>query len=192
MKEKFSGYYRQKDLSEVINSNKVVIALDSSVLCNLYGLHDEVWMPIIDMIGKKANALWMPYNLACDYHRGIIPTLRKKIQELVSLKNRLLQTTEILKTLPFQIDENEIFANLSKNLSNKLTREIALIRQRGKKDSDIREKLAKMYESKVGCSNNDPDPHSYNVSSYKDANGIDAISGKIWFQANLQLLMISK
>lgn len=178
MKEKFSGYYRQKDLSEVINSNKVVIVLDSSVLCNLYGLHDEVWMPIIDMIGRKANALWMPYNLACDYHRGIIPTLRKKIQELVSLKNRLLQTTEILKTLPFQIDENEIFANLSKNLSNKLTREIALIRQRGKKDSDIREKLAKMYESKVGCSNNDPDPHSYNVSSYKDANGIDAISGK--------------
>lgn len=178
MKEKFSGYYRQKDLSEVINSNKVVIVLDSSVLCNLYGLHDEEWMPIIDMIGRKANALWMPYNLACDYHRGIIPTLRKKIQELVSLKNRLLQTTEILKTLPFQIDENEIFANLSKNLSNKLTREIALIRQRGKKDSDIREKLAKMYESKVGCSNNDPDPHSYNVSSYKDANGIDAISGK--------------
>ena len=178
MKEKFSGYYRQKDLSEVINSNKVVIVLDSSVLCNLYGLHDDVWMPIIDMIGRKANALWMPYNLACDYHRGIIPTLRKKIQELVSLKNRLLQTTEILKTLPFQIDENEIFANLSKNLSNKLTREIALIRQRGKKDSDIREKLAKMYESKVGCSNNDPDPHSYNVSSYKDANGIDAISGK--------------
>lgn len=178
MKEKFSGYYRQKDLSEVINSNKVVIVLDSSVLCNLYGLHDEVWMPIIDMIGRKANALWMPYNLACDYHRGIIPTLRKKIQELVSLKNRLLQTTEILKTLPFQIDENEIFANLSKNLSNKLTREIVLIRQRGKKDSDIREKLAKMYESKVGCSNNDPDPHSYNVSSYKDANGIDAISGK--------------
>lgn len=178
MKEKFSGYYRQKDLSEVINSNKVVIVLDSSVLCNLYGLHDDVWMPIIEMIGKKANALWMPYNLACDYHRGIIPTLRKKIQELVSLKNRLLQTTEMLKTLPFQIDENEDFANLSKELSKKLTREIALIRQRGRKDSDIREKLAKMYESKVGCSNNDPDPHSYNVSSYKDANRIDAISGK--------------
>lgn len=119
MKGKFSGYYRQKELSEVINSNKVVIVLDSSVLCNLYGLHDDVWMPIIEMIGKKANALWMPYNLACDYHRGIIPTLRKKIQELVSLKNRLLQTTEMLKTLPFQIDENEEFANLSKELSKK-------------------------------------------------------------------------
>ena len=50
MKEKFSGYYRQKDLSEVINSNKVVIALDSSVLCNLYGLHDEVWKPILSML----------------------------------------------------------------------------------------------------------------------------------------------
>lgn len=178
MKDKFSGYYRQKDLSEVINSNRVVIVLDSSVLCNLYGLHDDVWMPIIEMNGKKANALWMPYNLASDYHRGIMPTLRKKIQELVSLKNRLQQTTEMLKALPFQIDENEVFANLSKELSKKLTREIALIRQRGKKDSDIREKLAKMYESKVGCSNNDPDPHSYNVSSYKDANEIDAISGK--------------
>lgn len=178
MKDKFSGYYRQKDLSEVINSNRVVIVLDSSVLCNLYGLHDDVWMPIIEMIGKKANALWMPYNLASDYHRGIMPTLRKKIQELVSLKNRLQQTTEMLKALPFQIDDNEMFANLSKELSKRLTREIALIRQRGKKDSDIREKLAKMYESKVGCSNNDPDPHSYNVSSYKDANEIDAISGK--------------
>ena len=178
MKDKFSGYYRQKDLSEVISSNKVVIVLDSSVLCNLYGLHDDVWLPIIEMIDKKANALWMPYNLACDYHRGIMPTLRKKIQELVSLKNRLLQTTEMLKTLPFQIDDNEVFVNLSKELSKKLTKEIALIRQRGKKDSDIRDKLAKMYESKVGCSNNDPDPHSYNVSSYKDANEIDAISGK--------------
>ncbi len=178
MKKKFSGYYRQKDLSEVISSNKVVIVLDSSVLCNLYGFHDDVWMPIIEMIGKKADALWMPYNLACDYHRGIMPTLRKKIQELVSLKNRLQQTTEMLKALPFQIDKSEEFANLSKELSIKLTREIALIRQRGKKDSDIREKLANMYESKVGCSNNDPDPHSYNVSSYKDANEIDAISGK--------------
>lgn len=53
MKGKFSGYYRQMDLSVVINSNKVVIVLDSSVLCNLYGLHDDVWMPVIEMIGKR-------------------------------------------------------------------------------------------------------------------------------------------
>lgn len=177
MKEKFPGYYKDDDLADVLRKKDVLIVLDSSVLCNLYGFHDEMWKAIVDMIDKKRDALWLPYSMALAYHRGIVTVLVNKIQLLVSLKNRLLQTVDMLKCLPFSFPELQSYETQSKVISDRLTREIAMIKQRGKKDSEIRERIAQLYEGKIGISNSDSDPHSYKVTTYKNITEADALSG---------------
>lgn len=178
MKKSFSGYYKDKDLGDVLESSDILIVLDSSVLCNLYGLHDEVWKPILSMLEKKCNCLWLPYSMASNYHRGIFPILVNKIQLLVNLKNKLQRTTDLLNSLPFSFPESQIFKESSNCLSKRLTREIAIIKQRGKKDSAIREAISKLYNGRVGTSNNDPDPKSFRISSYNsEVTEADALSG---------------
>ena len=59
MKKSFSGYYKDKDLGDILKSNDILIVLDSSVLCNLYGLHDEVWKPIFSMLDKVYGCLML-------------------------------------------------------------------------------------------------------------------------------------
>lgn len=177
MKKSFSGYYKDKDLGDILKSNDILIVLDSSVLCNLYGLHDEVWKPILSMLDKKRNCLWLPYVMASNYHRGIFPILVNKIQLLVNLKNKLQRTTDLLKSLPFPCSDDQTFKESSNRLSKRLTREIAIIKQRGKKDSDIREAISKLYNGRVGTSNNDPDPKSFRISSYNsEVTEADALS----------------
>ena len=50
MKETFPGYYKGTDLVDALKTNKIIIVLDSSVLCNLYGLPDDVWKKILDLM----------------------------------------------------------------------------------------------------------------------------------------------
>lgn len=178
MKQTFSGYYKDRDLAEVLRENDSIIVLDSSILCNLYGFHDEVWKPILDMLYKKRDSLWLPYNMAAKYHRGIVDILVNKIQLLVSLKNRLQQTTDLLRNLPFSFPERSDYENLSLRISNKLTLEIANIKQRGKKDSEIREAISQLFYKRVGALNNDPDPMSFRISSYNEVTEADALSGR--------------
>lgn len=178
MKENFPGYYKDEDLVDVLKRKNVLIVLDSSVLCNLYGFHDETWKSIIDFLDKKRDALWLPYNMALAYHQGIVHTLENKINLLVSLKKRLLQTTNMLNDLPFSFTEYQLYKTQSDTISSRLTREIAMMKQRGKKDSEIREKIAQLYKGKIGISNSDPDPQSFKVTTYKNITETDALSDK--------------
>ena len=178
MKSKFSGYYKDKDLTEVLRTKDAVIVLDSSVLCNLYGFHDEVWEPVLDILQIKSDCLWLPYNMAAKYHRGIVTILIKKIQLLISLMNRLRQTVDMLKNLPFSFPESHSFEEMSKSISKELTLEVAKIKQRGKKDSEIRSRISELYCGRGGSSNNDPDPKSFKMLSYKEVTEADALSGK--------------
>lgn len=51
-----------------------------------------------------------------------------------------------------------------------------MIKQRGKKDSEIRERIAHIYKGKIGISDSDPDPNSFKVTNYQDVNETDALS----------------
>ena len=42
MKHTFFGYYKDLDISQVINTDNAIIVLDSTVLCNLYGFNPNV------------------------------------------------------------------------------------------------------------------------------------------------------
>ena len=168
MRQSFSGYYKDEDLADILKKNNIIIVLDSSVLCNLFGLHDEVWKFILEMIKEKRDILWLPYNIATNYHKGILSILVQKIQLLVSLKNKLHQTAELLKGLPFDIFDKQNYLNKSEIVSRQLTREIARLKQRGKKDSEIREQISNLYQGRVGVLNNDPSPQSFRISTYNE------------------------
>lgn len=177
MKDTFSGYYKDIDISTILKSDRAIIVLDSMVLCNLYGYKDDVWKPLLALINEKKNLLWMPYNMAYAYHREIIPTLIQKIQLLISAKNRLKQAADILKTIPFEEGYLDNYNDASESTSTRLTREIAFLKQQGKKDSVLREAIAELYKGRIGGSNNDPDPKSYRVRKYPESNEADALTG---------------
>ncbi len=176
MRQSFSGYYKDEDLADILKKNNIIIVLDSSVLCNLFGLHDEVWKFILEMIKEKRDILWLPYNIATNYHKGILSILVQKIQLLVSLKNKLHQTAELLKGLPFDIFDKQNYLNKSEIVSRQLTREIARLKQRGKKDSEIREQISNLYQGRVGVLNNDPSPQSFRISTYNEVTETDGLS----------------
>lgn len=84
----------------------------------------------------------------------------------------------ILRNLPFSFPERSDYEKLSLRISNKLTLEIANIKQRGKKDSEIREAISQLFYKRVGALNNDPDPMSFRISSYNEVTEADALSGR--------------
>lgn len=176
MEQYFSGYYKDKNLEDVIKANDVIIVFEPSVLCNLYGFHDEIWMPILTMLTKKKNLLWLPYNMACTYHRGIGKALEQKIQQLISLKQKLRDTIETLEGLPFSFSHAQSFVEISKTISKELTREIVTIKQRGKKDTAIRQEIANLFHRKIGTSTNDPDSQSFRVLTYNEITETDGLS----------------
>ena len=179
MKETFPGYYKGTDLVDALKTNKIIIVLDSSVLCNLYGLPDDVWKKILDLIKIKEDCLWLPYKLAEDYHKGIIDTITNKIQSMINLKNKLEQTQELMRAMSVSFPEMTDYVTIAKEISNRLTREIALIKQRGQKGSDIRESIAKLYKNKVGQHSSEPNSQSYKIKSYnQEVTETDAISGE--------------
>lgn len=178
MKRSFSGYYKDVDIEQVLKDNDAIIVIDPVVLCNLYGFHDEVWKTVISIIEKKKELLWLPYNLALAYHRGIVPVIIQKIQLLITIKNRLRQSSDFLSTLPFDLPIIPEYEEISGDLSRHLTKEIAILKQRGKKDSEIRESIASLYKGRIGEPNNDPDPQSFKIKTYSEITEADAITGQ--------------
>ena len=178
MEQSFSGYYKDKNLVEVLKTNDVIIVLDPLVLCNLYGFHDDTWKPILSMLADKKELLWLPYKMACTYHRGIGKTLERKIQLLIGLKQKLRDTAESLAGLPFSSSRGQSFRDISKVISKELTREIITIKQRGKKDTAIRTEIANLFKGRVGTSANDLDPQSFRVLTYNEITEADGLSGK--------------
>lgn len=177
MKSIFSGYYKDDDISEILKTDKVIIVLDSTVLCNLYGYKEVFWQPMLELIKEKQSLLWMPYNMAYAYHRGITNTLIRKIELLISTKNRLKQAGDMLKSIPFEDGYLNDYNSASNAVSQRLTREIAFLKQQSKKDSELREAIAELYKGRIGASNKDPDPESYRVKIYPESNEADAITG---------------
>ena len=177
MKHTFFGYYKDLDISQVINTDNAIIVLDSTVLCNLYGFNPNVWKPILDMLEEKKDLLWLPYNMAYDYHKNIIPRLTQKIQFLTSIKNRLKQSEELLKNIPIEHSIFHKYTIESKNIFQTLIKEIAYLRSKGKKNSELREAIASLYTGRIGVPYNDPDSDSFNIKSYPSVNEADAITG---------------
>lgn len=177
MRNSFFGYYKDEEISQVLCRNKVVIVLDPLVLCNLYGLHEEDWKPVIELLKRKEDSFWLPYNMALFYHQNIRSSLLQKIQLIVSIKNRIKQSLDLLNTLPYASENADHFRLSSKKISIELTKEIAKIRQKGKRDCEIRDAIADLYEKRIGQSDNDPDAHSYKIKNYIQATEIDALSG---------------
>lgn len=176
MKETFSGYYKDSDILNVLRTNKAIIVIDPLVLNSLFWFDDDIWRPILDLLRKREGSLWLPYSMADTYHRQIMPAIVSRIHSLVSIKNRIKQAADLMKTIPMKKDIEDEFKKISDEVSAKLTKEIAYVRQKGRKDSAIRGAIAELYKGKIGLPNNDPDPKSFKVKSYMNIDDTNAIS----------------
>lgn len=177
MRKTFPGYYKDAEIGDILNNNKAIIVLDPIVLCNLYGYNKETWKPVLDLISTKKDMLWLPYNMAYAYHKGIMPMLVQKIQLMNSINNRLKQASDMLNLVPFEKGLLDNYQKSYKFISSLIDKEINALRQKGKKDCEIRETIANLYDGKIGLSNNDPDPNSFKVKTYTESTEVDAITG---------------
>ncbi|RPE13207.1 hypothetical protein EGT74_06660 [Chitinophaga lutea] len=80
MKSLFRGYY--KLTSEEINEvwKKGFISLDTNVLFNFYRYSENTRIEIFRVLKTFGNQLWLPYNVAQEFHKGRIEVIAGEVK----------------------------------------------------------------------------------------------------------------
>lgn len=157
MKTKFSGYYNLTD-DEVSDLWKnCVFVLDTNVLLDLYRLSPEVQNVLWEILDKIKERIWIPYQVAEEYHRNILDVIigqAKKcddaITDLEKLKNKVSQC----------FTEGRNFPYIEKSLQKKIVDACEEVSESIKKEKETiddlilnnptKEKLSSLLVNKVG------------------------------------------
>ncbi|MED1422619.1 MULTISPECIES: PIN-like domain-containing protein [Bacillus] len=162
MREKFREFYFDKDDKKIWEES--IIILDTNVLLNLYRYTKETSDQIIGLLDKYRDNLWMPHQVALEYHYN-----RKSV--LIEQSGSYKKVCNALKDIPDKVrdilnqdlsnykkrhkDDVENFIEIIKSATNKHIEELNA--KNGKdteynftdKDS-IKLKITNLYNGKVG------------------------------------------
>ncbi|GLF90016.1 hypothetical protein Saga11_12750 [Bacillus safensis] len=104
MREKFREFYFDKDDNKIWEESTIV--LDTNVLLNLYRYTKETSDQIIGLLHKYRNNLWMPHQVALEYHYN-----RKSV--IIEQNGSYKKVCSAFKDVP-----NKVRDLLNKDLSN--------------------------------------------------------------------------
>lgn len=96
MRDKFKGYYKPTKDEEDFLWGRALIVMDANVVLDLYRFHSSTTRLYLDSLSKFANRLWLPYQIALEFHRNR-PKVRAespkahqvRIKELDAFKNTI-------------------------------------------------------------------------------------------------------
>lgn len=160
MKQQFREFYFDKDDKEIWEDS--IIVLDTNVLLNLYRYTKETSDQILKLLQKYKNNLWMPHQVALEYHynrKSVILEQSgsyKKVCDAFNaipneIRNRLNQDLSIFKKR--HKDDVDSFFEIIKNVTDK---QIKKLKERNEKELDltkedeIKNKITNLYLNKVG------------------------------------------
>lgn len=149
MKDKFPWYYRDEEFDFEPLWQNAVFAFDTNVLLNLYSLNTEskgMWLTLLRRM-KEEDRLFMPYQVAYEYHLGIAGRLdRARKSALRSSQTTSHKSIELLTIENLLKDSPVLQSDVSDNLSN--TR-ADFQKKLDKAISDINEQLARELTQQV-------------------------------------------
>ena len=102
MKQKFFGYYRlsEKQLKELWENATFV--LDTNVLLDVYRYTSETSKNILTILEKVANRLWIPYQVASEYHSNLNNVICEEIRECNSVTVRVQEFQKYIQDISNQ------------------------------------------------------------------------------------------
>lgn len=199
MRSRFIGFYKDFliDKSELLKIATIVV--DTNVLLDIYRYSKDTANQILQMMESLKVQLWMPYQVAYEYHKdrnekvlgGHVRTYSQFIKSITDLESTFNEE----RKHPF-LDDQDIIA-LKQNLAN-----IKGILCRGKdncsqliREDEYKIRIADIYEGKLGDDYSDEDKEKYKHDAqqryekhippgYKDSNKDDNAYGDyiIWRQ----------
>ena len=157
MRQHFSGYY---DLSQEQFKHlwsKCVFVIDTNVLLDMYRLSPEARESLYNTLYKLKERLWIPYQVAKEYHRNINTVILgqiKKCEEMSSqanqLENKILNGCAANRSYPYlspnlQKRIKKLIADINKEIEGEKNSIKELLRQ-----NPAKIQIAELLDGKIG------------------------------------------
>lgn len=154
MRSRFIGFYKEFFIDKALLLKTATIVVDTNVLLDVYRYSKETANQILQMLESLKEQLWMPYQVAYEYHKdrndkvlgGHIRTYSQFIKNINDLENSFNEE----RKHPF-LDDKDI-AELKQNLDN-----IKGILCRGRencsqliREDEYKSRIADLYDGRLG------------------------------------------
>lgn len=172
MKEIFKGFYSPSDeeIKEAWTDEQTLFIFDTNVLLYLYGYAKNTKNDFFQILEKISNNIWLPYHVGLEYQRNRLKIVKnekynfskiekslndidliftKNITEL-NLEQRHPELNE--KTKVLHTDINNLIKKYKKTLNSWNKKQPCV-----KSSDEIRKKINKLFENKIGEKPNDQD-----------------------------------
>ncbi len=153
MKNKFPGYYRPTEEHFNIMLKNALIVFDTNILLDLYRVSSDTANNLMDIIRKLDKRLWIPYQVAKEYHNDLFSVISGQIK-------KYKESEETISTICKQLAEKRNHPFLSEDLHKKsmsLFNELQLFFDEQKQklvnivmEESIKEELCNLLDGKVG------------------------------------------
>lgn len=155
MKRKFPGYYHPSEEQFNKMLKDALIVFDTNILLDLYRVSSDTSKNLMDIIRKLDKRLWIPYQVALEYHKELLTVINNQMKKYEESSNTI-------KTIRERMAEKRNHPFLPEDLSEKamsLFNELeSYFQQQQKKLQDIvmeesiKEDLGDLLGGKVGDS----------------------------------------
>lgn len=154
MKSRFIGFYKDILIDKQTIVGNAIIVVDTNVLLDIYRYSNETANQILEMLDNIKNQLWLPYQVAYEYHRdrnekvlgSHIRTYASVIRSITNTKKELNDK----RKHPF-LNSNDI--NEIDNYLDKIVK----ILEKGKsncsqliKEDSYKKKIAELFDGRLG------------------------------------------
>jgi hypothetical protein len=154
MRKSFIGYYPPNDAELKQIWQKGIIVLDANVLLNLYRYSKEARRALLELIAGLADRLWLPYQVATEYHRHRLAQIyseRRNCDEFVTGFRKLLTNLDESRRQPFVgSDLRNKLDDIVKCVETEI-KPIADELDEFKRNDPILDQLTALYDGKVGA-----------------------------------------
>ena len=154
MKSRFIGFYKDTLIDKRIIVNNAKIVVDTNVLLDIYRYSDETANQILSMLDNIKSQLWLPYQVAYEYHKD----RNNKV-----LGNNIRTYSNIIKAIKetkLELSDNRKhpFLNITdiKKIDNYINKILNLL-EKGKenctqliKEDRFKNKIAELYDNRLG------------------------------------------
>ncbi len=154
MKTLFPGYYRPTEEEFKALWQNCIFVFDTNVFLDLYRLSTKSANDLIRMLEKIQDSIWMPYQVAVEYHRNLyveISTQSQKYDAALKQIDDLKKKIADKRNHPFlPQNENKEFENYCEKLKDQMRKQQEEV-GRLLLDNELKDRLSSILNGSVGA-----------------------------------------
>ena len=153
MKSKFPGFYHPDSAFFDALFKDAIIVLDTNILLDLYRVSPKTSQELLEIIKTLGDRIWIPYQVALEYHRDLFSVVEGQIKKYNEAKNAIESISKTFlekRSHPFLSDylhrkATDVFEELLQFFdSQEKELENVILEQ------SVKDELCKLLDSKIG------------------------------------------